>query len=121
MTTNIERKIHNIDATDRILGRLATEIAVLLRGKHKVDFQPNQDRGDIVEVSNVDKLKFTGAKIDQKRYYRHSGYPGGLKEEKLSDLIKTNPERVLHNAVIHMLPDNRLRAEMIKRLRFVKK
>lgn len=116
MATKIDRKIHSIDATDKILGRLASEIAVLLRGKHKVDFQPHEDRGDIVEVSNVDKIKLSGNKINQKKYYHHSGYPGGLKEEKLSDLMKDNPAKVLHTAVFHMLPTNKLRAEMIKRL-----
>jgi len=117
MPQAITRKTHKIDATDQVLGRLASDIAVLLRGKHKVDFQPNQDRGDIVEVTNVDKMKFKGKKLEQKKYHHYSGYPGGLKEEKLSDLMKENPAKVLHNAVFHMLPKNRLRAEMIKRLR----
>jgi len=117
MPKAIIRKIHKIDATDKVLGRLASEIAVLLRGKHKVDFQPNQDRGDIVEVSNAGEMKFTGRKLEQKKYHHHSGYPGGIKEESLSDLIKDNPEKVLKNAVVHMLPNNKLRSEMIKRLR----
>lgn len=119
MNKIITRKIHKLDATDRVLGRLASEIAVLLRGKHKVEFQPHQDRGDIVEVSNVGKMKLTGKKLEQKVYYRHSGYPGGLREDKAEDLMKKKPERVLHNAVFHMLPKNKLRAEMIKRLRIV--
>ena len=77
----MERQKHTIDATDRPLGRLATEIATLLRGKHKPEFQPHLDQGDIVEVTNVDKIKFTGKKMEQKKYYRHSGHPGNLKEE----------------------------------------
>ena len=117
----MERKLHKIDATDRVLGRLATEIAILIRGKHKVTFQPNVDGGDIVEVSNVDKLKFTGNKMDQKKYYRHSGYPGGLKETGLKKKMAEEPHFVLRNAVVHMLPSNKLRKEMIKRLRFIKK
>jgi len=119
MKKKIIRKLHKIDATGKVLGRLASEIAVLLRGKHKTDFQPHQDRGDIVEVKNVGQMKITGKKIEQKKYYRHSGYPGGIKEEKLKDLIKENPAKVLHNAVFHMLPVNRLRAKMIKRLRIL--
>jgi large subunit ribosomal protein L13 len=117
MAKAIKRKIHKIDAADKVLGRLASEISLLLRGKQKVDFQPNQDRGDIVEVINVDKIKLTGRKREQKKYYRYSGYPGGLKEEKASRLIKEKPEKVLYNAVFHMLPKNRLRSQMIKRLR----
>ena len=120
MNKIITRKTHKLDATDKVLGRLASEIAVLLRGKHKVDFLPHQDKGDIVEVTNVGKMKLTGKKLEQKVYYRHSGYPGGLKEEKIEDLMQKKPERVLHNAVFHMLPKNKLRAAMIKRLRFVK-
>ena len=73
----MERKTHTIDAAGRILGRLASEIAVLLRGKDKTDFAPYKDIGDIIIVKNVDKLKFTGKKMEQKKYYRHSGYPGG--------------------------------------------
>ncbi|MFZ5365338.1 MAG: 50S ribosomal protein L13 [Patescibacteria group bacterium] len=113
----IDRKVHKIDATDQVLGRLASRIAIILRGKNKADFQPNQDNGDIVEVANVGKLKFTGKKIETKVYQRHSGYPGGLKTEKLSRLMKEKPEQVLRNAVFHMLPNNKLRANMINRLR----
>jgi len=113
----MERQIHKIDAQGKILGRLASEIAVLLQGKHKVNWQPHLDQGDIVEVINVAKLKLTGLKLEQKKYYRHSGYPGGLKEISLKTLLKTNPAKVLYNAVYHMLPKNKLRARMMKRLK----
>ncbi len=116
MAINIERKHHKIDATDKAVGRLASHIAVLLRGKNKPEFQPNVDRGDIVEVTNVDKLKFTGKKLEQKKYYRHSGYPGGIKETKMSELQEKNPGKILENAVKNMLPNNKLRRTMLKRL-----
>ncbi|HUT21998.1 MAG TPA: 50S ribosomal protein L13 [Candidatus Bipolaricaulota bacterium] len=120
MAKELVRKIHTLDAEDIALGRLASQIAILLRGKNKTDFQFHEDRGDIVEISNVSKMKFTGKKIEQKKYYHHSGYPGGLKEYGLDDLMKKNPEKVLKNTVLGMLPKNRLRSNMIKRLRFVK-
>jgi len=113
----MERKAHTIDAAGRILGRLASEIAVLLRGKDKTDFAPYKDIGDIVIVKNIDKLKFTGKKMEQKKYYRHSGYPGGLKEISLGKLFEKNPAEVLKKAVWGMLPKNKLRAKMIKRLK----
>jgi len=112
----IKRQLHKLDATDMTVGRLATQIAVFLRGKNKPEFEPHIDNGDIVEVSNVDKLKFTGKKLEQKKYFRYSGYPGGLKETKLSDLAKNNPAEILRRAVREMLPDNRLRKNMLKRL-----
>ncbi len=116
----MERKIHTIDATDKVLGRLAVEIALLLRGKQKVDFAPYKDIGDVVIVQNVDKLKFTGKKAKQKKYYRHSGYLGSLKEITLEKLFEKNPEEVLRKAVFGMLPKNKLRAKMIKRLKYAK-
>ncbi len=112
----IERKIHKIDATGKAVGRLATQIALILRGKHKSDYTPHLDMGDIVEVSNVNKLKFSGKKLEQKKYYHHSGYPGGLKETVLADLFKKDPAEVLRRAVRKMLPANRLRKKMLKRL-----
>ena len=115
-TNKIERKIYKIDASGKTVGRLATQIALILRGKHKSDYTPHLDMGDIVEVSNVDKLKFTGKKLAQKKYYRHSGYPGGLKETVLKDLFKKDPAEVLRRAVRKMLPANRLRKKMLKRL-----
>ena len=114
----MKRKTHTIDATDKVLGRLATEIAVLLRGKHKPDFVPYRDMGDFVIVKNVSKLKITGKKMEQKKYFRHSGYLGGQKETPFKKIFKTNPAEVLRKAVFGMLPKNRLRAEQIKRLKF---
>jgi large subunit ribosomal protein L13 len=113
----MERQTHTIDATGRALGRLATEIAVLLRGKNKPDFVPYLDMGDNVVVKNFDRLKFTGKKLAQKKYYRHSGYLGSLKETTLDKLLVKKPADVLKHAVMGMLPKNKLRAEMIKRLK----
>jgi large subunit ribosomal protein L13 len=113
---NINRQLHNIDATDKAVGRLATQIALLLRGKEKPEFQPHMDCGDIVEVSNIDKMSFTGKKLEQKTYYRHSGYPGGLKETNMGDLYESDPGDVLKRAVRQMLPAVRFRKEMLKRL-----
>ncbi|KKP89225.1 MAG: 50S ribosomal protein L13 [Berkelbacteria bacterium GW2011_GWA2_35_9] len=118
--TKINRIRHDIDATGIYLGRLAVQIAVLLRGKNKTSYTPNADCGDTVFVSNVNKLKFSGNKINQKIYYRHSGYIGNLKETKLKDLFKNNTEKVLYKAVSGMLPDNRLKDNWLKRLKFVK-
>lgn len=112
----IERKTHKIDATDKILGRLATEVAVLLRGKGKVDFTPNIDNGDFVEVSNADKIKVTGNKLEDKMYHHHSGYPGGLKSQSLKKMMEKDPSRALRIAVYGMLPKNKTRDVAIKRL-----
>ncbi len=114
----MERETHTIDASQRSPGRIATEIAVLLRGKNKPDFEPHMDVGDIVVVENVEEMKITGKKLEQKKYYRHSGYPGGLKEEPLEDLMENDPAEVLRRAVFGMLPKNKLRSEQIKRLKF---
>jgi len=113
----MERKTYIIDATDQPLGRLASRIALLLRGKNKSAWVPNKDMGDFVVVKNIEKLKFTGKKFEQKIYYRHSGYPGGLKEQKLKELFEKNPAQVLRNAVLGMLPKNKLRKQQIKRLK----
>jgi len=121
-TTNynvkIDRKTHQLDATDIAVGRLATQISILLRGKNKVNYAPQVDNGDFVIVTNADKIKFTGNKINQKIYYRHSGYPGGIKETKLKDAFNKDPREVIKRTVINMLPKNRLRNNMIKRLTF---
>lgn len=109
---------HIIDASGKVLGRLSTEIAILLRGKHKPDFLPYKDTGDFVIVKNVDKIKFTGRKFEKKKYYRHSGYLGGLKETPLKKLSQQNSREVLRKAVWGMLPKNKLRARIIKKLRF---
>ena len=116
MPEKVERKLHKIDAANQSVGRLASQIAIILRGKNKPEFQPHLDLGDIVQVSNADKLKFTGKKLEQKKYFRYSGYPGGLKETKMGDLAKNNPAEILRRAVREMLPGNKLRNGMMKRL-----
>jgi large subunit ribosomal protein L13 len=115
-----EQKTHLIDATNKSLGRLAVEIAILLRGKHKVDFVPYKNMGDVVIVKNVDKVKLTGKKLLQKKYYKHTGYTGHLKEISLEKLFEKSPELVLKKAVYGMLPKNKLRDKIIKRLKFEK-
>lgn len=113
----MEQKIHKIDASGQILGRLAVSVAVLLRGKNKAGFLRHIDKGDEVEVFNVEKISFTGKKMEQKIYYRHSGYPGGLKEETLERKFLKDPSSVLRQAVLGMLPKNRTRAKLIKKLK----
>jgi len=112
----IERKTHKIDVAGRPVGRAATEIAQLLRGKGKVSFTRHVDNGDFVVVKNIKEIIFTGKKLEQKKYYRHSGYPGGLKTTKASDLMAKNPAKILEMAIFHMLPTNKLRNAMMKRL-----
>ena len=112
----VTRATHEIDAAEKTLGRLATRIATLLRGKHKPTFQPHIDAGDRVLVTNAKNLKLSGQKLTQKVYYRYSGYPGGLKTKKIAQVMSENPAEVIRAAVYHMLPDNRLRKEMMKRL-----
>lgn len=112
----IHRNRHEIDATDQAVGRLATRIATLLRGKHKTDYQPHLDHGDIVIILNANKVRFSGKKLEQKEYYRYSGYPGGLKTKKMSDIFKAKPGELITRAVKQMLPDTRLREGMMKRL-----
>ncbi|XOB41025.1 MAG: 50S ribosomal protein L13 [Candidatus Nealsonbacteria bacterium] len=116
----MERKTHTIDAENKVLGRLATRVALLLRGKHKPDFVPYKDMGDVVVIKNVSKIKITGKKMEQKKYYRHSGYMGGLKITPLKKLFKEKPDEVLKKAVSGMLPKNKLRSEQLKRLKFEK-
>ena len=118
MAKKIERKTHQIDAAGQILGRLATRIAIILRGKHKPTFMPNLDAGDFVMVSNVDKIKLTGNKLNQKVYRHATGYLGGLKSIKAIDLMKKNPAEILRKAVTRMLPKNKLQKIIIKRLKF---
>jgi large subunit ribosomal protein L13 len=113
---NIERKLHQLDATDLTVGRLATKVSTLLRGKNKPEYQAHLDLGDIVEISNISKMKFTGKKLDQKQYHHYSGYLGGLKSKKMGDVFATNPGDVLYRAVREMLPDTKLRINMLKRL-----
>jgi large subunit ribosomal protein L13 len=116
----MERKTYTIDATNRILGRLAVQISGLLRGKKKVDFVPYKDMGDVVIVKNVKKIKVTGKKADQKQYYHHSLYLGGLKQISFKKFFEKDPAEVLKKAVFGMLPRNSLSREQIKRLRIEK-
>jgi large subunit ribosomal protein L13 len=115
--SDIERQWHVIDASGKVLGRLATQAASLLMGKHKPIFSRNLDIGDFVVIINADKVRVTGNKAEQKLYYRHSGYPGGLKSISLERMMQTNPTRVIEQAVKGMLPHNRLGASMMKKLR----
>lgn len=115
--SEIERNWFVVDATDQTLGRLATRIATLLEGKHKPIYSPHLDTGDHVVVINAAKVKVTGNKLTQKAYYRHSGYPGGLREERLEALMARKPEIVIERAVKGMLPQNRLGRAMFKKLR----
>lgn len=113
----MQRDWYVVDATGKTLGRLATEIARVLRGKHKPCYTPHMDCGDFVIVINADKIRVTGRKLDQKTYYRHSGYPGGLTSVTLRRQLETHPERVLEAAVRGMLPKNRLGRRMFKKLK----
>jgi len=115
--SDIKRQWHYVDAEGQILGRMATRIAQLLMGKHKPTFTRHLDVGDSVVVVNAAKVKVTGKKLQQKIYYRHSGYPGGLKEITLERMMETHPTRVIELAVKGMLPRNKLNASMLKRLR----
>ena len=106
-----------IDATDVVLGRLASQVATLLRGKHKATFAPHVDGGDFVIVINADKIALTGAKLTDKMVYRHSGYPGGLSAIPIGELLEKNPQRVIENAVKGMLPKNKLSAQQLTKLK----
>jgi large subunit ribosomal protein L13 len=113
----VDRKWYVIDAQGQIVGRLAVEIAKRLRGKHKASYTPHIDTGDYIVVVNVDKVRFTGNKLEQKNYYRHTGYPGGLKTTTAKQMLQRRPERVLEHAVRGMLPKNRLGRRMLKKLK----
>jgi large subunit ribosomal protein L13 len=106
-----------VDAEGQNLGRLATRIATLLKGKHKVIYSPSMDTGDYVVVINAEKVAVTGRKMDEKMYYRHTGFPGGLRQINLHDQLATHPDRVLKAAVKGMLPHNRLGRAMFKKLK----
>lgn len=113
------RKTITVDATNVSLGRLAVQVAVLLRGKNKPEFVPYKDVGDTVVVKNIDKMKFTGNKLENKNYFRFTGYLGNLKQATLKEFLnKKGPKEVLRTAVMGMLTKNKLRARQIKRLRF---
>lgn len=115
--SEVQRDWLLIDATDRVLGRLATQIATLLRGKHKPTFTPSMDGGDFVIVVNCEKIKVTGRKEEQKVYYRHSGYPGGLKATPYKMMLAKHPDRILRLAVKNMLPKSRLGRQQLGKLR----
>ncbi|HHU33445.1 MAG: 50S ribosomal protein L13 [Zhaonellaceae bacterium] len=115
--SEVVRKWYIVDATDKTLGRLATEVATLLRGKHKPIFTPHVDTGDHVIVINAEKVKLTGKKMAQKKYYRHSRFPGGLKEISFETLLQKHPERIIEVAVKGMIPHNRLGRQVIKKLK----
>ena len=113
----VERKWYVIDADGVVLGRLASQVALMLRGKHKPTFTPHVDTGDYIIVVNTDKIAMTGRKLDQKIYYHHSGYPGGLKETKYRDLLANKSEFALKKAVRGMLPKGPLGNKMFKKLK----
>ncbi|MCK4832646.1 MAG: 50S ribosomal protein L13, partial [Anaerolineales bacterium] len=115
--TDIKRKWFVVDAQGKTLGRLATRVASVLVGKHKPEFAPHMDVGDFVIVVNADKIHVTGRKLDQKKYYRHSGYPGGLTEITLRDQLVRYPTRAVELAVRGMLPKNRLGRKMLRKLK----
>ncbi|WP_178625872.1 50S ribosomal protein L13 [Frisingicoccus sp.] len=112
----IERKWYVVDAADQTLGRLASQVATVLRGKNKPTYTPSMDTGDYVIIVNADKIKVTGKKLDQKIYYRHSDYVGGMKETTLKELLAKKPEDVIKFAVKGMLPKGPLGRQMIKKL-----
>ena len=114
---DITRQWHIIDATDVVLGRLASQTAILLRGKHKTTFAPHVDTGDFVIIINADKVALTGSKLTQKMAYRHSGYPGGLTATSYTELLEKNPVRAVEKAIRGMLPKNSLGRAQIKKLK----
>jgi large subunit ribosomal protein L13 len=115
--TDVERQWHVIDATDVVLGRLASQVATLLRGKHKPIYAPHLDTGDFVIIVNAGKVAVSGKKLEQKKAYRHSGYPGGLRAIAYSDLMEKHPERAVEKAIKGMLPKNTLGRKMFSKLK----
>ncbi|HWG14862.1 MAG TPA: 50S ribosomal protein L13 [Streptosporangiaceae bacterium] len=115
--SDITRQWHVIDASDVVLGRLASQVAVLLRGKHKPIFAPHVDTGDFVIVINANKVALSGNKLEQKRAYRHSGYPGGLRSISYGELMEKRPERIVEKAVRGMLPKNSLGRKTLRKLK----
>ncbi|MFP4391913.1 MAG: 50S ribosomal protein L13 [Desulfohalobiaceae bacterium] len=111
------RNWYVVDARNQVLGRLSSKLATKLRGKDKVDFTPHVDNGDFIVVINADKIRVTGNKLEDKKYYRHTGYPGGLKEMNLKKMLQTKPERAIYKAVKNMLPKNRLGRAQLKKLK----
>ncbi len=113
----VQRKWYLIDAKNQILGRLASKIAYMLQGKHRPDFTPHVDQADFFVIINADKIRLTGKKLDQKVYWRHSGYMGGLKLETARQLLEKKPEMLIYLAVKRMLPRNRMRKRLLKKLK----
>jgi large subunit ribosomal protein L13 len=113
----VDRAWHVVDAESKVLGRLATRVADVLRGKHKPIFTPYVDAGDFVVVINAEKVHLTGTKMENKKYYRHSGYPGGLKVTTPAELLRKNPEAIIMNAVKGMLPKTKLGRQQLKKLK----
>ena len=113
---NIQHKWYVVDAADLVLGRLSTEVATLLRGKHKPTFTPHVDCGDYVVIVNAEKVKLTGNKLEDKKYYRHSGYPGGLKTRNAKTMLELQPQKVLEAAIRGMLPKGKLGDKMYGKL-----
>lgn len=115
--TDVEQKWHIIDADGLVVGRLASQVANVLRGKNKPIFTPHADTGDFVIIVNADKVRFTGNKLEQKTYYHHSGFPGGIKKEVAKDIMGKNPERILISAIRGMIPKNRLGRQQLSKLK----
>jgi len=113
---SVERSWYIVDATDMIVGRMCTQIATVLRGKHRTDYTPHVDCGDFVIVTNAEKIKFTGSKLENKKYITFSGYPGGQKSKTAKQLLNSRPIKVVENAVRGMLPKNKLGRAMFKKL-----
>lgn len=113
----VSRNWRHIDATDHVLGRLASKVAVILQGKDKPQYTPHHDVGDFVVITNVDKIRITGAKADQKFHKQYSGHPGGLKMTSYRDMLEQKPELLFQNAVRRMMPKNRLSRQMLKKLK----
>ena len=114
-----QRNLMTLDAKDQSFGRLASNVSLILQGKNKASFLRYLDRGDFVEVKNIEKVKITGDKLKNKIYYHYSGYPGGMKQKRLGEVFAKEPAEILRRAVYNMLPKNKLRKERMKRLKFV--
>ncbi len=115
--SEIEHKWYVVDAENKVLGRLASEVAQILRGKHKPTFAPHLDSGDFVVVVNAEKVRLTGRKTEYKTYFRHSGYPGGKKFTTVAEMLEKYPERVIMSAVKGMMPSNKLASKQLKKLK----
>ena len=118
--SEVDQKWHLIDAENKTLGRLSSRVSSILMGKNKSQYTPNNDLGDFVVIINAEKIKLTGNKESQKKYYKHSGYPGGLKTTALKELRKENPEQIIFKAIKGMLPKNKLADKMISKLKVYK-